>query len=550
MDAVACLLAALLWAQGGEAKVQPPADPSLGVRVVDVDCQPVAGAQVELAPAAAGASGEKPARARQGVTDGDGVVRFPGLIEGDYLARARDSLGRTGERKDPLTGERRPYTEVVLAQRQPLELTLQLPEKGKYRTLDLSLTPEDFREHRCLRPVEVAVDPGPDGRVVLPAVAAGRWILSVDLLQLGPSATSSVALAIQVPGAVAPIELRRGLEIRGRVEDPAGKPREAQGAARRVRCREGGCSSYGWHRTHQVSPREDGTFVVRGVDGGEWRLTLSQGGRRAEVIAKGGEEDVLLRLPGPAPLRVEGRAVGADGAPLAGAELEAEHREIDQPVTAKADAQGRFSLQLDPGFAWTVRAVHGGRKSPRVAVAKSGALTVAMHRGASVRLRLLDPEGKPLLPRILTSRWERLEAKQLPDGTARIEDAVPGADSWRLEVKGLGTLVAAVEVRDGEELDLGELRMQKPARVRGKVQGLDRRGDRRHAIRFLLDRVPGENVAGGWVEGEEFETAPQQPGRYLLTVRREVCDSPGEDLREVVLAPGETRELSMAVVNR
>jgi protocatechuate 3,4-dioxygenase beta subunit len=194
--------------------------------------------------------------------------------------------------------------------------------------------------------------------------------------------------------------LQRGAEVKGIVLDPDGRPDPR-------------AKIWGPHIwEHGVQP--DGTFTLKTLrPGGPVTLTVRGSDRalKAEVEVTprpGASEPVTIRLK--RGLAVSGRVVDSRGQPLPNAEARAERRiemgdggwTFVAMDTARADAEGRFTLWLLPGIEHQVNATapgFGGAQQAEVMVRDAGidvgTLTLAA-ANLAVAGRVTDAEGKPV----------------------------------------------------------------------------------------------------------------------------------------------------------
>ena len=129
-----------------------------------------------------------------------------------------------------------------------------------------------------------------------------------------------------------------------------------------------------------------GHFRFDGLEPGRFRATAQAAGfamaaARVEVPA---DREVTLALSAAA--FIEGRVVGSDGAPAAGAEVAATGGE--DTVTGLATASGTFSLQVSPRT-WALSARQGGQAGR----AESAVTVAAGATARGVRIQLGPPSG-------------------------------------------------------------------------------------------------------------------------------------------------------------
>lgn len=284
-----------------------------------------------------------------------------------------------------------------------------------------------------------------DGRYELIGLRPGSYFFQVARFGQRPQQAS---LSVEVPEGVA--EVRVDLElpqssIAGRVIDSRGEPVAGITVAAGT---EGGAGGAGGllgmilrNGVNRARTAADGTFELRSVAAGSYRLTTSaRGGRRGEArwgeaavgpVAVDGRtpvRDVLITVPLAGSVR--GVVRDGNGAPVAGAEIGYVREDVAarqaqggledlfgvqrRPVRSAAD--GTFALPgLTPG-SYAITADLGDRTSePQrgVAVAEAQESAVELHliRGATVRVRVRNVDGS-LLPsgtlQLLDGRGEPL----------------------------------------------------------------------------------------------------------------------------------------------
>jgi hypothetical protein len=339
----------------------------------------------------------------------------------------------------------------------------------------------------------------------------------------------------EVPPGVArvavEVALRREWRVRGRVL-LEGVP--VAGA------RVGGSEGSDLFRTSWSGPvsADDGTYTLEGAGPAfaarvvAWKPGAGVGVSRTLEFREGAvHEGADIALVGP--VEVRGTVVMPSGAPASGASVEAictglwtdtdlvAPRPTDERRTAKADAEGRFSLSLQRG-SWILGARASGdftAWSPQLVTAPviDGKLTIVLREPRTFRGRALDEEGNPVAGARI---WFR-GADSVPAEGVRTE----GDGGFRITVlAGPGSEMVADH--DGflratsNVFDAGkpvEIRMVREGRVAGMVLLPDGRTPARVGeLRVYRERdAAGEPADGGnWPERTELFS--DRDGRFSM----------------------------------
>ena len=272
--------------------------------------------------------------------------------------------------------------------------------------------------------------------------------------------------------------LPRGLELAGRVVDPAGRPVLG---ARIVRGEEFAGA------TSRAETDADGRFRFAHVPAGETVLTVQASGYAPAL------EKVVVR-PGLAPVEfrlakgrtVHGRVVDAKGDPLAGATVNVDgwrgHRTLRWRMTT--DDEGEFRWTDAPPDSFWIDVQHEGylRINWREVPPAGGDLTIAMVKPLKVRGTVVDAETRhairsfTLVPGMesggnFSTYWERGRARPGRGGQYEIAfDDATRKDGRRLRVEADGYLPAVSRViRDGEDDPVVNFVLQAGVGVSGVV---------------------------------------------------------------------------------
>jgi hypothetical protein len=311
-----------------------------------------------------------------------------------------------------------------------------------------------------------------------------------------------------------------------------------------------------------VATGEDGSWEVRGVPDGEYRVRVEARGLPrwlpSPVRVAGGASVDAGTFALDRGLRVDGRVVAEDGRPLAGARVtlseeappEAADLSSSRTVTTRGD--GRFDLpDLLPG-AYRLHALREGHEPVTTSfdLEASRSFELALPGGAALEVRVLE-SGAPYagVATVTLERTDRPVATDVSrtlraaDGRLVLEGAPTG--TWTVTVEAAGGRVgrapapvdvsagrrssAVVEIAAGAVLE-GRVVGPSGAGVPGATVGLRRDGRaRRAATTDGEGRYRIEGVAAG-----TFEMRTSGPGG-------------APDVREVTLSAGERRTEDVAL---
>jgi RNA polymerase sigma factor (sigma-70 family) len=277
--------------------------------------------------------------------------------------------------------------------------------------------------------------------------------------------------------------LPRGLELAGRVVDPAGRPIPGAGIVR------------GEERGGRDVPRAqtdaDGRFRFAHIPAGETVLTVQATGfapALEKVVVRPGLSPVEFRLA--KGRTVHGRAVDAKGDPLAGATVNVDgwrgHRTLQWRMTT--DNEGEFRWDDAPPDSFWFDAWHEGylRINWREVPPAGGELTIAMVKLLKVRGTVVDAETRhairsfTLVPGMenggnVSTYWERGRARLVKRGQYEIAfDDMTRKDGRRLRVEAEGYMPAVSRViRDEEDDPVVNFVLHRGAGVSGIVHSPD-----------------------------------------------------------------------------
>jgi hypothetical protein len=396
------------------------------------------------------------------------------------------------------------------------------------------------------------------GSFVAGGLRAGLVDVDVAAAGLAPS-RSRVTLE---PGTELPLEVRlgRGFGVAGTVRNADGTP---VSNARVM--------AWSFH-SQETYPFESDTD-----DAGEFRLTCLPPGEvllmasllgdpelaRRSTKLRGAEGELLAWDPmfGQG-LAIRGRAVDAQGAPLAGWEVIAVPavRGPSQPNAAATDALGAFELVDVEPASYTLLLMGPVGSAQRLTRARLDGVPagsdevelvlVGVRDPASFVLgRVLDRGGMPVRPRQLSARGAaRSDSIRLVEWTAgehfRLGPMPAGEYQLSIDVVNHAPLrVPFAVVRDGEH-DLGDIQLPAPGRVRLTLRREDGAPPAESTSVFLLRSDRG--FAPERRDGLVFEHEMAEPGTYRPRVTSP--DSTLASVEPLEVRAGETLDIELLLV--
>lgn len=534
-----------------------------GGRVLDRQNRPVSGARVELQPTVASDAVARiralrdpdPALSRKTSTDGTGRFEILNLAAGAFDLSVRAA---------GFAEARIPRIEIQDGPG-PVDLgTVMLEGEAAVRGLVRS------NDGRPVEGAEIRIvpsEPLPGDSSTAPDAlsdAAGRFEIRSQRpgARLKLSAEKAGYAPAQVSGVTAPSEepillvLSLRGSITGRVVDADSRPVAGavlRAASTKLEMVEGLAIQGG--SVVEGRSRDDGTFVIEGVEPGPVELTASG--------AEWQESSLQLRLPAGQNLDgvelvlheaalVEGRVLGPDGTPVARAEIgrhepprpgEIRYR---QPL-AVSDAEGHYRIDgLAPGRLSLAASHPTLGQGLRELDAQPGdnAVDFELAGGQTVSGKVLDPSGSPVADarvslRSSSSAGGPADASSEADGSFHFEGISPG--SYRLEAgkEGEGRTPQPVPITVAEAPLAGiVLELASLGTIRGRILGL------------TVDELAQVQVSAGWGAGASavgydgtYRIADLAPGAWKV-----VADLPRTGRRaegEVTLEPETDAELDL-----
>ncbi|MHC4820099.1 MAG: carboxypeptidase regulatory-like domain-containing protein [Planctomycetota bacterium] len=410
----------------------------LAGEVVDASGVPLADALVQVAPEGRrnslnlGRSDSPPAR-----TDAEGRFVMRAIPEGRMAVRAeREGFVPSTE-----------VTEVVAGQRAQVRVTLKRDAPISGRVVDESGAAVSSAWVRAQSGEKVmGSGGGHSGRTN--TVADGTFTIE----GLPANATFDVtagangfvnAPAVSVTSGTSGVEIRlqRGLEISGRVLDPAGRGLAGMRVRIHPKERAGGRES--------VKTNDQGGFSVRGLEPGPHSVRV-YGPQNGDFIlnedhtVEAGELGVTVNLR--EGLRIDGRLVDSNGKPVVGASVNASRIDEGQPSSShhsNSNKSGEFALRGMPEGNYRVIVSHRGSQAQRLESVKAGTsdLVITMSEGMALAGVVIGRDGKPLAnARVIVRGVPPLRfyrsARSGSDGTFRITGLEQG--KYRVEARSGG----------------------------------------------------------------------------------------------------------------
>lgn len=328
-----------------------------------------------------------------------------------------------------------------------------------------------------------------DGRFELPAVPPGNVQLVAVHDDHAPSTSERFDVGDRAIGDIK-LAMKQGASVSGHVLTLGGEP--VAWATVRVRSPEGTASQEGSINRKMIS-EEDGSFTIKGLPReelalyGASELASSQGvevNLRTKAEAK--EIELVLDVEG----TIKGVVVNEDGEPVAEAQVQAvpdfwegasiEELRVRGPAFATSGGDGGFTIYGLPDSKYKVSASRGLPGGPSRSLqsgvsAQTGddELRVVLATPASIVGTIQASDGST--PAIATVSIGWGTSAPVTQGRFRLSEVPPG--HYELSVRGpdfAATFSSKVEVKAGEEHDVGTIEVRKGRSVSGRI--VDRSG--------------------------------------------------------------------------
>ncbi|NMO15313.1 carboxypeptidase regulatory-like domain-containing protein [Pyxidicoccus fallax] len=316
------------------------------------------------------------------------------------------------------------------------------------------------------------------GRFRLKVPAPGRYRVTTSAVNRIP-----LEVAVDAPATGIHLRLREGATVEGTVEDARGEPLPEVDLVLRLGPGTGASPQ-------ETASDEKGRFTLDRLPPGTHTLeaTLRIGGaehRASRTVEVSGPGVVSVTLRMDTGQSVSGLVVDEQGRPVPDAEVEA-YAHFDEedehpggsPATARTGPDGRFTvhhlvegavvLSADkPGY--EMDASRSSRQDLRV-TARTGARDARLvlnYRGF-ISGRVVRADGAPVT-RFAAGIDFLGNFVRSEDGSFRLPMTQPGARRLRIQAPDFAPYERDVELAEGQDLDVGEVRLEKGRRVRGRV---------------------------------------------------------------------------------
>lgn len=557
--------------QPADASSGPPVRFQLGRgatavgRVVDEAGQPVAGAQVVLAPAPVPSVPDAGLGRLQAVSDREGRFRIPHVDAGSFGLQVRRegfAPATPGEVAIPDKAAEADLGTITLARGSVIEGVV-VDSRGK-PVAGANVDPEALDGASFVQ----AVTTGLDGRFRFADLPReSRFNLWIDRPGFVQRQMSEVEAPTPKPLRIALVEAR---SLRGQVVDPEGQPvagaKVALTGGIEGLLLGGGFAEGSWGSS-QATTDADGRFVLDRLPPQEIRIEVRAAGFQHRSLAgiripeEGEATPVEIRLePGP---YLEGRVLDGQGRPVPRAMVRAEGRLQESGHFSfggtRADAEGHYQISgIEPGPHTVTASSEAGGPSAQISVeirVGPNRLDLTLPTGTEVSGRVVDSRGLPVagasvsllgLPPTSTS-WG-LQATSSADGSFLVREVPEGVYRLVGMRRGLARSEAPETVQVGGDPVQGlELRLSPGAVIRGKLLGL-MPGDRDR----IEIHVSGDTTTALFptrVEADGSYRIPDiPPGRWTVLVLRygvvaqgtvEVADGDQEVVLDLEIPPAE-----------
>jgi hypothetical protein len=272
-----------------------------------------------------------------------------------------------------------------------------------------------------------------------------------------------------------------------------------------------------------------GQFVVEGLGAGRWRVEAQAEGYVSdpaplEVGAGEGRVRVVAWRLAVIKGRVTARGGPVQGASLALLRAQGEPEAAPTPLEVRADAQGRFVVNVLPGSARLVAQAEGfaAAVSPelRLVGGSTREVTLDLTPRGSARVRVVTEEGEPVpgarVELIGAAAWEKIAADADAEGVAALEAVPAGEAQVRVWAPRLSMVTSAPFTVEAAQEAQVVVTLPPLRGIVGQVQGPDGRPVRGAQVTLRPEGDPGSASASHSGRAGEFHFRDLEEGRYLL----------------------------------
>ncbi len=449
---------------------------SLDVTVLDAESkEPVANATVNL----------RGTEKRNGTTDSEGIAKLTNLVPDVYriAVEAEGFAPKSSWVRATKTSERKILLEKGQAVAGIVLDSKEAPVKGAmviYSGVS-GWSQQGARENAAIS--------DKDGKFSFPALPGGTFRFIATHEKHAPGTSEPTTLSIREATDNVVIKMPPGVRLAGTVFDKAGQPL----ASARVRT---GVKVDGmdWSAPRQAYTAEDGTFEFGGLPEKTMNVAALHDSGNSEVKTIDLSESNKIDLTIDQTLSISGKVVDSEGEDvegaqvsafpdiMGGAKIERSSWRLKGMPTALTDAGGEFVLSgLAPGD-YKVNAAREGaqRRRRRMRggeVFKAGAedVVLRMPKLGSIKGKV-ELDSDDALTEFSVGAGPFSGVRQTFKDTTKFEvkDIAPGTYTFNVSGKNFQTKrIPAVEVKEGETVDLGEVKLTQGRYISGRVISSD-----------------------------------------------------------------------------
>ena len=442
-----------------------------------------------------GATGQTVPAARVEAREASGAISAPweagaGLVDATSDAKGRFRLEGLARGRHTVTGSARGFGRathgnVALGQRIELFLTAGASIAGTVR--DHAGRPVDGAvvrvepEARGLG-MPPASRTGRDGRFDVFGLGAGTHRVLVHHPEFAPALAAGISVETGNETG-ADVTLERGVPVVGRLVDPAREPASGQVVLADL----DGAPALSFSLVVRADAGADGSFQLARLPVGSHVLTATAPGfvtRRVEVEVRRADAKVDLGdVAMEAGHAIRGRVKNSSAAPIAGARVIGYPARggmgvagLSGPLEASTDAEGRFVVAAPTPGAYRLQVgAPGHAPGQQVADAGGPEVQIVLTAAGTITGSVVDERGRALEGALASAEAARAEGAEPEirtgeDGRFVLENLA--AVTYVVTVRApdrVRKVVSGVQVAAGATVDVGTLRMDPGATLRGTV---------------------------------------------------------------------------------